>query len=486
MSFAQENPKLVPPFKRPLDLWLKNQKALNHVLFAMHIHSLNNSSPPFAKPQKTQINVDRTLLLSDDILFRIFSKLPRSQRNHNSLVCKRWLALEGRLVRSLKVLEWDFLISGRLVTRFPNLAHVEMVHPCLFSPNDYGILLNHRSVSISLCTDLNSPSKGFNFEKCLMNVDKIDKGLKAVAEGCPNLRKLVVIGGTKTGLLSVGEECLTLQELELHCCGDDVLRGIAACRNLQVLKLIGNVDGVYKNLVSDLGLTILANGCERLVKLELSGCEGSYDGIKAIGQCCQMLEELTLCDHRMEGGWMAGLSFCENLKSLWFRSCKVIDSDPGPDEYLGFCPALERLHLQRCQLRDRHIARAMFMICGAVREIIVEDCWGLDNDVFRMASACRRVNFLSLEGCSLLTAEGLEPVILSWKELQRLCVVSCKSIKVSDVSPALSTLFSALKELTWRPDSKSFILSSLVGTGMGRRGSKFLRRHDASKLLFDY
>ncbi|PWA89975.1 chromatin-remodeling complex ATPase chain [Artemisia annua] len=30
--------------------------------------------------------------------------------------------------------------------------------------------------------------------------------------------------------------------------------------------------------------------CPRLLKLELVGCEGSYDGIKAIGQCCQMME----------------------------------------------------------------------------------------------------------------------------------------------------------------------------------------------------
>ena len=62
--------------------------------------------------------------------------------------------------------------------------------------------------------------------------------------------------------------------------------------------------------VSDIGLTILAHGCKRLVKLELSGCEGSYDGISAIGRCCLMLEELTFSDHRMDAGWIAGLSYC--------------------------------------------------------------------------------------------------------------------------------------------------------------------------------
>ncbi|GKD21763.1 F-box protein-like protein, partial [Tanacetum coccineum] len=65
-------------------------------------------------------------------------------------------------------------------------------------------------------------------------------------------------------------------------------------------KLIGYIDGLFDNVISDIGLTVLAQGCLRLLKLELGGCEGSYEGIKAIEQCCQMMEELTLCDHRLE------------------------------------------------------------------------------------------------------------------------------------------------------------------------------------------
>lgn len=199
-----------------------------------------------------------------------------------------------------------------------------------------------------------------------------------------------MISATELGLLTMAEECSTLQDLELHRCSDNVLRGIAACGNLQVLRLVGCVDGFYGSVVSDIGLTILAQGCKRLVKLELSGCEGSFDGIKAIGQCCQMLEELIICDHRMESGWLAGLSYCENLKTLKFVSCNRIDvSSPGPEECFGVCPALERLHLQKCQVRDKKIAKALFVLCGAVRKIVFQDCWGLENDVFSLASHCR-------------------------------------------------------------------------------------------------
>ncbi|GJX95128.1 hypothetical protein Tco_0349714, partial [Tanacetum coccineum] len=43
-------------------------------------------------------------------------------------------------------------------------------------------------------------------------------------------------------------------------------------------------------VISDIGMTILAKESQRLLKLDLGGCERSYDGIKAIGQCCQMME----------------------------------------------------------------------------------------------------------------------------------------------------------------------------------------------------
>jgi F-box/leucine-rich repeat protein 2/20 len=55
-------------------------------------------------------------------------------------------------------------------------------------------------------------------------------------------------------------------------------------------------------------------------------------------------------------------------------------------------------------------------------------------------------------------------------------VVSCKNIKDSEISAALSSLFSLLKELTWRPDTRSHLSSSLEGTGIGKRGSKFFKK----------
>ncbi|CAA7403599.1 unnamed protein product [Spirodela intermedia] len=372
-------------------------KPLKHVAFKIHTDALSSPkrredpAPPGDAP-------DLTGLLSDEILIRILSHLPPPLRESSGLVCKRWLRLLDQLRRSLSLLDWSFLDSPsrRLVVRFPELTDVDLV-PASISPPviPSGILLNRGPVSVRLDSEFETPNGalpwGFITECRFLPSKVVDRGLEILSRGCPTLRKLSLVAvASELGLMKVANECPTLQEVDLHRCTDTSLRSISAFRNLQILKLIGSMEGLYDGPgVSDIGLTILAHGCKRLVKLELCGCEGSYDGIGAIGRCCLMLEELTICEHRMDAGWMAGLSFCGNLKTLRLQGCRRIDLDPGPIEHLGSCPTIEGLHLQRCQLRDKRSMNALFIVCEAVKEMVFQDCWGLDNEMFGIAIICR-------------------------------------------------------------------------------------------------
>ncbi|CAH9112650.1 unnamed protein product [Cuscuta epithymum] len=464
------------------------QEALRNVVMKLRLQSQSNTTTPPSEPDSdTQTlggsedqdltrrchDPDYTSHLSDELLLNVLSKLPDYHHISNSLVCKRWCKLSGKLVLSIKLLDWEFLESGRLVYRFPNLIDIDIVRSCVKWRRNSSILISHRLLSVHLDS---SPSNGVFLKKTdILDSQAVDGGVKTLVEGCSNLRRIVVINTSEDGLKSMADKCETLQELELHCCEDFSLKGISGCSNLQILKLVGNLDGFYSSMVSDIGLTILAQSCRRLVKVELVGCEGSYDGIKAIGQCCYMLEEFTLSDHRMDGGWLSALSYCHNLKTLKLRSCKNIDLCPGPDEHLGYCLSIEELHLQCCHLRDKQSLRALFIVCVSVRELTIEDCWGLDNDAFSSACLLRSLRALSLDGCSLLTTEGLDSVIESWRDLQSLKVVSCKNIKDSEITPGLAMLFSVLKELKWRPDSKSLLSLRLEGTGVGHKGGRSFR-----------
>ncbi|CAH8382311.1 unnamed protein product [Eruca vesicaria subsp. sativa] len=481
MSFREKMPTSPKsPLRRRRSSWTGSW--LNHptMSFKEVVSAVINSQSPrsTSKPQTPNFNfdfassakIDRTLSLPDSLLLRILQNLPDTQNQNDavSLVCKRWLNLQGRRLRTLKLLDWEFLSSGKLTSRFPKLTTVDLSTACM-NPRS-NTLLCHKTTSFHVSPDSS------NWEENLLHSEVIDRGLRVLAKGSSDLTKLVVINASEFGLLGLAEHCSDLQELELQKCNDNILRGISAFESLRVLKLVGSVEGLYTSSVSDIGLTILAQGCKRLVKLEVSGCEGSFDGIKAIGQCCEFLEEFSVCDHKMDDGWIAGLSYFRSLKRLSVLSCGKIDSCPGPEVMLRSCPRLESLGLERCCLSDREGMRALFKVCDGVSKVCVKDCWGLDDDSFSLTKAFRRVRFVSLEGCSVLTTSGLESVILHWEELESMRVVSCKNIKDSEISPALSSLFSLLKDLTWRPDTRSHLLSKLEGAGIGKRGGKFFKK----------
>ncbi|XP_057532307.1 F-box protein At5g51380-like [Amaranthus tricolor] len=475
MATVEENRRNRSPSETPKkrrssisDIWFKDQQLKQAIFKMQQLQEVQNESKALI------LGGDPFSLLSDESLYYILSKVPISQHFSNSLVCKRWYSIQGRLIHSVSVLDWEFLMSGRLINRFPNLTEINLVPACFKSSGSSGILLSHKLVSITLDSEFISDS--LIGQEGILGSNLIDEGLKLISNGCPNLSKLVLVNASEEGLGFLAEKCLILQELEIHCCEDISLKAISGFKNLQILKLVGCVDGLYDSVITDIGLTLVAQGCKRLVKLELNGCEGSYDGIKAIGQCCQMLEELTLSGLKMEGGWLSALSYCSNLKTLKLQSFENIDTCPGPDEHLGSCPTLEELYLEQCQVRDKESTKALFLVCESVREISFLDCWGFEDDLFRFAAICRNVKSLSLEGCSLLTIVGFDSVVHSWKDLQTLKVVSCNGIKDSEITPELATLFSVLKELKWRPDSRSLLASSLSGTGVGKKGTRFFKR----------
>lgn len=338
---------------------------------------IHNPSSPVIVPNLTN-------LLSDEILLRILSSSPSSTLVSSSLVSKRLLQLSGHLRHTIVLLDWSSL--PLLPSRFPNISNLNLI-PASFPPPSLSshILLSRSKLSIPVPC-------GAEFGKCFcLDQEAYDEGLKIVADAFPGLRRLSILAvASENAVLNLGEKCPILQELDLHNCSDSSLQNISAFSNLQILRLVATVEGVYSGSgITDIGLTILARGCKRLVKLELGGCEGSYAGVSAIGTCCSMLEELTISHHRMDAGWMAGLSCCENLKTLKFLGCRNIDLDPGSDEHLGSCPIVERLHLQRCQLRDKRSLRALFIICDKVRDILFQDCWGLTDDMFSITSFCR-------------------------------------------------------------------------------------------------
>lgn len=138
---------------------------------------------------------------------------------------------------------------------------------CLRLAPNSGVLLSFKPSSFFSLPISSSTSSTHHDD---LSSDRIHQGLHLIAQKYPNLRRIAVFGASEYGLATLSDTCRTLQELELHCCGDLSLKGISGCVNLQVMKLTARMDGGFFTtsvVVSDIGLTILAQNCKRLVMM---------------------------------------------------------------------------------------------------------------------------------------------------------------------------------------------------------------------------
>jgi hypothetical protein len=517
-------------------------------------------------PAKTDI----TAALPDSVLQRILLAIPEAARAPCSLVCQRWLRAVGKLQRTLHLLDWQFLESGRLALRFPNLTELDLTWACMqyVRRNNTSVMLAMPRLKVPLCAVVPREDQPFTMESGLrsqqISTDSLNKGLAVLAAGCPDLQRLRLVdvsnnhvpgasfsewefvsanekagqkavqlirdvgddstlakeveisskdlndkptkdtemgwkegearngearngehgikdegmgqeragdeqkvganeerlrgpvtdstetevrngslngvsggknltssldgegkiaseakvGGAlnmerdvdgelgkkgdhlkgsfkgslnqgEAGLVTLGKGCSLLQELEIYQCTDETITSIVAFQNVQILRLVGTVPGLSTCSFTDVGLTILANRCRRLIRLELSGCEASFAGIAAIGQCCLMLEELTLSSTGFQEGWVAALGYFQSLKTLRLENSRYVDRGPGPSEHLERSFTLEKLQLVCADLRDRVGFAALLTVCGNVKELEFQDCWGLDDETFALAANCK-------------------------------------------------------------------------------------------------
>ncbi|MCO5576772.1 hypothetical protein L7F22_030592 [Adiantum nelumboides] len=480
------------PYSQVCKRWLRLQGLLRSCIKLLDWKFLESGRMSIRFPNLTDIDLTPACL----------SAMPRSPSSINVLFTHRCLSVHldidafdpvsierfiqdqqlppATLDKGLKILADAFFDLQRLCVVDVRKANLETELCTIVA--DISTTAEEPSSDITIGNDLSNlkQSESFFTQDQIgdpAHTNHVEKGedtgsLKIAYQGSPSENRDV----SNHGLSYLARKCHTLQELELHQCSDESLHAISACQNLQLVRLVGSVSDFYRSSFTDIGLTILARSCVRLVKLDLSGCEASFVGLSAIGQCCIMLEELIISNQGFHDGWVAALSFCSCLKTLRLKNCKQIDPVPGPLEHLGFCMALEHLQLVRCDLRDAVGFQALMMVSMSIRDLELQDCWGLDDETFSAAAACRRVKLLSLEGCSPLTTVGLETVVLAYKELQALRVVYCNNIKDSEISPDLALQFCLLKELKWRPDAQSLLSMSLTGTGIGQQGGKFFKK----------
>ncbi|CAN7050860.1 unnamed protein product [Brassica rapa subsp. trilocularis] len=408
---------------------------------------------------------DYTLDLPDECLAHVFQYLGAGDRKRCSLVCKRWLFVDGqnrhRLSLDARAEIFSFLTS--MFDRFDSVTKL-------------ALRCDRKSVSLSDEALVVISVRCLNLSRVKLRGCReiTDLGMVEFARNCRNLKKLSV-GSCNFGAKGVNamlEHCKLLEELSvkrlrgiheaaelIHLPGDgssSTLRSIclkelvngqvfeplvASTRTLKTLKIIrclGDWDKVLQMIgegdsslseihlerlqVSDFGLSAISK-CSKVETLHIVKTpECSNFGLIDVAERCKLLRKLHIDGWRTnrigDEGLVAVARHCLNLQELVLIGVNA--THKSLSAIASNCEKLERLALCGSgTIGDAEIA-CIAKKCGALRKFCIKGCPVSDLGIEALAAGCPNLVKLKVKKCKVVTGE-----IGEWlREQRRTLVVS--------------------------------------------------------------
>ncbi|XVE62090.1 hypothetical protein DITRI_Ditri06bG0091700 [Diplodiscus trichospermus] len=232
--------------------------------------------------------------------------------------------------------------------------------------------------------------------KCLSSILKSQYLEELVLEGC--------FGIDDDSLAVLKHKCKSLKSLD-----------VSACQNLShngLSSLISRAEGLQQlTLAHGSPVTSsLADGLKKLSLLQSVKLDGSlitYDGLKAIGNWCVSLTELSLskCSGVTDEGLSSVLTKHTGLRKLDITCCRKL-TDVSIAQITNSCKSLTSLMMESCIL----VSREAFILIGQQCHLL-EDLDFTDNEIddrgLKYISRCSKLSNLKLGICLNITDEGL-------------------------------------------------------------------------------
>ncbi|KAK9009418.1 hypothetical protein V6N11_035952 [Hibiscus sabdariffa] len=236
-----------------------------------------------------------------------------------------------------------------------------------------------------------------------------NKGILAIAEGCPLLKvlKLQCINVTDRALMAVGVSCLSLEMLALHSFQqftDEGLRSIGkGCKKLKNLILSDC------NFLGDRGLEAIATGCTELTHLEVNGCHNiGTIGLESVGKSCPRLTELALYYCQRIGNFAlteVGRG-CKYLQALHLVDCSSLGDEAICSIAKG-CRNLKKLHIRRCYEVGSKGIIAVGENCHSLTDLSLRFCDRVrDEALIAVGQGCP-LQYLNVSGCNQIGDAGI-------------------------------------------------------------------------------
>lgn len=237
-----------------------------------------------------------------------------------------------------------------------------------------------------------------------------DKGLSAIAEGCPDLCVLRLAGCrfvTDKALLTLSMNCHNLEELCLQGCSN----------------------------ISDTGLISLSNGCKRIKFLDLNKCSNVGDaGVSGVARACSSsLITLKLLDcYKIGADSILSLAeFCQNLETLIIGGCRGI-SNESIKLLASACKInLKNLRMDWCTNISDSSVSCILNDCRNLEALDIGCCEEVTDAAFHdieNEGDCLSLKFLKISNCPKISLTSIQILLEKCNLLEYLDVRSCPNI----------------------------------------------------------
>ncbi|CAJ2656117.1 unnamed protein product [Trifolium pratense] len=266
-------------------------------------------------------------------------------------------------------------------------------------------------------------------EKCLTSIFKLQHLEDLVLEGCFG------VGDDSLNNLVVNQGCKTLKKLD-----------ISGCQNISHIGLskLTSISGCVKQLVLADGSPATLAFADSLSKLSmlqsitLDGCIITSDGLKAIGNLCISLKELSLS--KCSGVTDEALSFLvskhRDLRKLDITCCRKI-TDVSIASIANSCRSLTSLKMESCTLVSSEAYILIGQKCHYLEELDLTDN-EIDDEGLESISRCSRLSSLKLGICLNITDRGVSYVGMCCSKIKELDLYRCTGVTDLGISAIAS------------------------------------------------
>lgn len=389
--------------------------------------------------------------LPDECLASIFMSLGSGDRKRCSLVCRRWLGVDGQSRHRLSLNAQSDLLSmiPALFSRFDSVTKLAL--KCdrrSASIGDDALILislrcrNLTRLKLRCCRELTDAGMAL-FAKNCKGLKKLScgsctfgaKGMNAVLDNCSLLEELSVkrLRGITDGAVTepIGPgvaslKTICLKELYNGQCFGSLIIGSKNLRTLKLIRCSGDWDKLLEVVadrvtgmveihlerlqVSDVGLAAISN-CLNLEILHLVKTpECTNIGLKSVAENCKLLRKLHIDGWKTnrigDDGLIAIAKHCPNLQEL-----VLIGVNPtrlSVELLAANCQNLERLALCGSETVGDAEISCIAAKCTALKKLCIKGCPVSDHGMEALAGGCPNLVKVKVKKCRGVTCEGAD------------------------------------------------------------------------------